>query len=270
MTSEATAAKKRAPRKTQFDLSERERLRTALLGYMEEHGIGVPTLQVRIAGATDRDPHLIPLKTLQRFLAAISRTNDAFLIPCFQFASTLPARKEPENFSAIFSEFFGGLPAGAARGLSGGSPSALARLAGTWDIFSEKKETRVRIRTPGENEFIVPYARCTLRDSGENLPLRTREEVFNPGHVFPFEPGSASTRHVYEGVVFYFEPLIFVLSRNLLTRLPCTYWLREFEDNELAGVRIEAAFVEDPSVAARPYSHATDYSFKRTPKDNTP
>ena len=67
--------------KNRFDTAERERIRAAILRYMEAHRIGVPTLQARIAQAADRSLDLIPLKTLQRFLAGATRTNDAFLIP---------------------------------------------------------------------------------------------------------------------------------------------------------------------------------------------
>jgi hypothetical protein len=71
-----------------FDTQERERIRAALIGYMKEHLIGVPTLAERIKQAHPRQME-IPLKTLQRFLAG-KRTQDMALNICAAFVETLP------------------------------------------------------------------------------------------------------------------------------------------------------------------------------------
>lgn len=52
----------------EFDLTERERIRWALIDYMKAHKIGVPTLADRIKKSRPREME-IPWKTLQRFLA---------------------------------------------------------------------------------------------------------------------------------------------------------------------------------------------------------
>src|SRR5271168_4471760 len=71
-----------------FDISQRERIRAALIGYMKEHGIRVPTLAVRIRQSHPREME-IPLKTLQRFLAG-RRTQDMALTICAAFVEKLP------------------------------------------------------------------------------------------------------------------------------------------------------------------------------------
>ena len=98
----ATAAGKAAEaapdRKTRFDHRRSGSASApACCATWKRTRIGVPTLQVRIADAAGRSQDLIPLKTLQRFLAGATRTNDAFLIPCHQFASGLPDYGGPKE-----------------------------------------------------------------------------------------------------------------------------------------------------------------------------
>jgi hypothetical protein len=77
----------------EFDLTERERIRQALLAYMKEHKIGTPTLALRIRQSHPREME-IPLKTLQRFLAGI-RTHDMALVICKAFVEKLPNKPMP-------------------------------------------------------------------------------------------------------------------------------------------------------------------------------
>ena len=51
----------------EFDLTERERIRWALIDYMKAHKIGIPTLAARIKASHPREME-IPWKTLQRTL----------------------------------------------------------------------------------------------------------------------------------------------------------------------------------------------------------
>ena len=91
----------------EFDLSERERIRQALLAYMREHKIGTPTLAERIKKSHPREME-IPLKTLQRTLGPLrkpkdptkepkrpSRTHDMALIICKTFVDKLPNKPMP-------------------------------------------------------------------------------------------------------------------------------------------------------------------------------
>lgn len=233
-------------------MAERERLRATLLNYAKQHGIGVPTLQLRLAEGTGRSPDLLPLKTLQRFLAGIGRTNDAFLIPCFEFARSLPAAPGLESFAREAAGYFG----------VNLEPAQNGGPTGTYAVFARPQETsaRMRVFTPEELEareqFSVLHSSCTLerRESG---PSTIREDVI----LAAGETGSEDVRHSYEGVVLCFEPLIFIVAKNLLTRLPRAYWLRQFERGTLAGYGMEAAFLTSMS-EARPYSKPVDFEFR--------
>jgi hypothetical protein len=254
MSDAQATIRRRAPRKTQFNLADRERLRAALRNYMQENRIGVPTLQLRIADAADRSPDLLPLKTLQRFLADCGRTNDAFLQPCFQFAQSLPTAAKSDDFTRELADFFG-LPMG---GEKGAPRSAPVRLAGRYKVSAERRERTVRVIESDETEFKLGYSTCTVEGDGQAQFL-FREEVFNPAMV---NPAPSGTRHSYEGALLFFDPLVFVVAKNLLTRLPRAYWLREFEGRTLAGYGMEAAFLHETEVA-RPYSNPVDFSFER-------
>ncbi|MGN6285513.1 MAG: hypothetical protein ACTHM2_10220 [Afipia sp.] len=255
MSDAQAATKKRAPRKTQFNLAERERLRAALRNYMQENRIGVPTLQLRIAEATDRSPELLPLKTLQRFLADCGRTNDAFLQPCFQFAQTLATTGESKDFARELAGYFGLLAAGE----KGKPRSAPVRFAGRYKVSAKHRERKVRVLESNETEFTLGYSTCIV-EGDEHARFSFREEVFNPGMVDPVPASGA--RYSLEGALLFFDPLVFVVAKNLLTRLPRAYWLREFEGGALMGYGMEAAFLHELDVA-RPYSDPVDFSFKR-------
>jgi hypothetical protein len=118
----------------------------------------------------------------------------------------------------------------------------------------------MRVFTPAELEareqFSVLHSRCTLerRESG---PSTIREDVI----LAAGETGDEDVRHRYEGVLLCFEPLIFVVAKNVLTRLPRAYWLRQFDGGTLAGYGMEAAFLMSMS-EARPYSKPVDFEFR--------
>jgi hypothetical protein len=100
-----------SPTGNEFDRSERERIRWALIDYMKAHRIGVPTLASRIKASHPREME-IPWKTLQRFLGRLKplpedatadeierakprRTHDIALTICAAFVEKLPSRKNP-------------------------------------------------------------------------------------------------------------------------------------------------------------------------------
>ena len=103
-------------RDPEFDLTERERIRRALIDYMKAHRIGVPTLAERIKKSHPREME-IPWKTLQRFLGPLrkpleeapepatkkpmkpTRTRDIALIICQTFVEKLP--NKPTEFQAL-------------------------------------------------------------------------------------------------------------------------------------------------------------------------
>jgi hypothetical protein len=258
MSDAPTATRKRAPRKTQFDLADRERIRAALRNYMQQNRIGAPALQFRIAEATDRPPDLLPLKTLQRFLADCGRTNDAFLQPCFQFVQTLPPAGKTEDLARELAGFFGLEAAVRSAGEDGAAKSAPVRLEGQYRVYANGQEKKFVVLEKDDDNFTLAYSICAVTGN-EGSRYTFREEVFNPARVMPVPKNG--TRHTWEGALLFFDPLIFVVAKNLLTGLPRVYWLRDFGDGLLMGNGMEAAFLHDKNVA-RPYSDH-DFAFRR-------
>lgn len=258
MSDAPTATKKRAPRKTQFDLADRERIRAALRNYMQQNRIGAPALQFRIAEATDRPPDLLPLKTLQRFLADCGRTNDAFLQPCFQFVQTLPPAGKTEDLARELAGFFGLEAALKSGGKDGVAKSAPVRLEGQYRVYAQQREKKLIVLESDDGHFTLEYSTCAVTGDGGSR-FTFREEVVNPAMVTPVPQNG--TRHTWEGALLFFDPLIFVVAKNLLTGLPRVYWLREFGEGLLMGRLTEAAFLHEEDVP-RPYS-SHDFAFRR-------
>lgn len=80
---------KQADIKLSFTAAERIQVRNALLRYLTEHQIGVPTLWKRV---NDHDPRgrFLAMRTLQRFIARAHQTQDGNVSICYAFAKDLP------------------------------------------------------------------------------------------------------------------------------------------------------------------------------------
>jgi hypothetical protein len=261
-TSGTTAEKTRAPHKSRFDIVERERLRAAILRYMKDHRIGAPALQTRIAEGSGRSVDLVPLKTLQRFIGGIGRTNDAFIALCHQFAHALPEGNDPSAFAREFAGFFG----------LERDDAVPDWLTGEYSVFTEppkaESDKRIRVLEPGpikkptlEERLSFLYAACVFERRGADGPLYLHQERQLPA-------ASAETRHSYEGIVIGFRPLLFAVLRNNLTKLPRAYWLRDVGGGELAGVGMEALFLDNME-AGRPYTPCSDFHFRPVAKDRS-
>ncbi len=125
---------------TEFDLSKRDKTRRTLLHYMEQHGIGVPRLAKRIRDNTPKNP-IIPVKTLQRFLAGHIRTNDQYVEYFHQFAHMNeppdPITMAGEALAAFYGEnpgrdYSGWFSADTVRGEL--SEVTISREAGFWRV----------------------------------------------------------------------------------------------------------------------------------------
>jgi len=93
-------------RRPNYDELVRERVRRELVHYKEQHGIGVPALQQRIADTIEDTPDRIPLKSLQRFLAGTHRTDDALIHLIIVFLSkVIPFAKEMDMARSL-AQFF--------------------------------------------------------------------------------------------------------------------------------------------------------------------
>ena len=93
-------------RRPNYDELVRERVRRELVHYKEEHGIGVPALQQRIADAIEDTPDRIPLKSLQRFLAGTHRTEDALVHLCIVFLSKVIPFAQEMDMARSLAQFF--------------------------------------------------------------------------------------------------------------------------------------------------------------------
>lgn len=102
-----------ASQRPAYDEKERERIRRALLRYKQQHRVGVPSLQLRIAEATgDPNPDRIPLKSLQRFLAATHRTDDALVHHCAGFLLKVAPPPAEEGLGRALAKFLNAPEAG--------------------------------------------------------------------------------------------------------------------------------------------------------------
>lgn len=75
--------------KLSFTAEERVQVRNALLRYLTEHQIGVPTLWKNVI---DNDPRkrFLNMRTLQRFVARAHQTQDSNVSICYEFVKNLP------------------------------------------------------------------------------------------------------------------------------------------------------------------------------------
>ena len=244
MTESGTKAREVSGEGASLDLAARARLRGRLLRYMEEHRIGAPTLQSRIAQASGRSVDLIPLKTLQRFIGGQGRTNDAFTAILSRFAENLPDANGAEDATAAATRFFDLAAFGGRPEQSGESADA---LTGAYSVyrgapasgghqFSKNRNITVHRAGQATMEFTQLNSRCVIARSETGGPMLLRQELFESGGM------SDGPRRTFEGIVLFFDPLIVVLCKDLATRLPRIYWLREYPEG-LAGQAIEAAFL---------------------------
>jgi hypothetical protein len=258
MPSPVTAQQK----KSAFDAGERSRIRSALLRYMEEHRIGVPTLQGRIAQASDRSPDLIPLKTLQRFLADTHRTNDAFLIPVHQFSKDLPVRSILDELGAAIAGFY------SQSDEEGGvrhEARAVLELAGAYEILAPQvvnPDPASGLKMGIRSGFKIPYGRMQFAPGHGGHYLTAEEVIFNLHKVASAEEAEDGVRHRSEGAVLALRPLVVLILRSILSRLPKTYWLRQGEDADLMGNVVEAVFLPGAK-PERGYVASDDLLFRR-------
>jgi hypothetical protein len=247
-----------------------------MLRYMESHRIGVPALQARISEAVNRPVDLIPLKTLQRFLAASTRTNDAFLVPCHRFVSGLPdyaGAKEagPEALPRLFGEFLGGAKTEPLTGV--------AAIEGRYEVHTGPKFRQTK---PGSStmfvdahapytvgdRYPVPYSTLAVSANDGGI-YAVRETVLNPARAHPFDPGKAPARHLYEGAMTGTARGLFIVVRSNLTRMPKAFALERSATNPslYEGHGIEAPFV-DPDDERSLYNLHLSFGVYRVPSES--
>lgn len=226
-------AARATPKQTYFDAAERDRIRRALLCYMEENRIGVPTLQRLVAEANDIILDRVPLKTLQRFLADTHRVNDMMVRFCRDFLRDLPDDDPLDLYGAQLAAFHA--PP------DGGAPLAPDRYAGSFEgIGQVRPQGGMLVFSKGAD--ITKVSDLTLAARSATAFLRAAETVSN--WRYDAEP-QGNARRAYVGVAVTTATGLLVSLRNSLTGAPRTYWLTATPDG-LAGQGAEPHGPLDP------------------------
>lgn len=199
-----------------FDQADRDRVRRALLRYMEDHRIGVPTLQKLIAEANDLTLDYLPLKTLQRFLAASHRSNDIMVRFCHRFAAGLPDDDPLADLGEAVAAFIGARPDGT------GLRPPPAEMIGTFAGRVEPAQTGLAVSPPGYDHW-VPYSTLTVAALPARPFASVSETVTNWRRAAV--DATAPARRTYEGVLFHPAGAYCALMRNVLTGTLRLYWL---------------------------------------------
>lgn len=232
-------AARAAPKQTYFDAAERDRIRRALLRYMEENRIGVPTLQRAVAEAHGIVLDRIPLKTLQRFLADTHRVNDMMVRFCRDFLRDLPDDDPLDLYGAQLAAFHA-TP-------DGGLQLALEQYTGAFEGIGQVRPQGMVALNRERDEKTVKVSDLTFTARPTAAFLRAAETVSNWRNEA--EP-EGTVRRAYEGVAVATATGLLVSLRNSLTGAPRTYWLTA-EPEGLAGQGAEplGPLDRDPSSA---------------------
>ena len=170
------------PSKATYSADDRALIRDQLLAYSEQHRIGTPTLQTRIAEASGRHAYELSNKTLQRFLAGATRTNDAFVWLCHKFLHSVDAVDPVKSYGDAAMAFFQHV-----------ADPEFAAVAGAYSIDERDK---------GET---IGQSRLTLAAVSDRPYLRAEESSDDGGG--------------YEGIAFKRTKGLSLILRDRLTRL---------------------------------------------------
>lgn len=195
-----------APRPAIYEDDARQRIRRALLRYLETQAIGVPKLQSVIAATTRRSVDLIPLKTLQRFLKGEMRTNDVMVGICADFVASLPMPRITEDFGDMMMRFLAADNPGVLE-----EASVAPGLPPNMRVVAERVAPTVNDSDP-KGIPRVHHSRLMLDPVPHGRFSVVREELADDG-------GHARA----EGVLFERSGNVFALLRDNLTGLPKVY-----------------------------------------------
>ena len=221
-----SAGAKTAPKQTYFDETERDRIRRALLRYMEENRIGVPTLQRLVADANDIVVDRVPLKTLQRFLGDTHRSNDAMVRFCQKLVADTLADDPLDRLGEQLAAFHATpVPEGEA---ALGPSLTLEQCAGTFDGIGPVRAQGLVLLDQNNATNVSALTLTVL--AGARF-ARAAETVTN--WRYEARP-QGDARRAYEGVAVVTATGLLVTLRNMLIGAPRTYWLSADSDG-LAG-----------------------------------
>lgn len=218
------------PKQTYFDETERNRIRRALLRYMEENRIGVPTLQRLVAEANDIVVDRVPLKTLQRFLGDTHRSNDAMVRFCQKLIADTFADDPVDRLGEQLAAFHA-TPMQDSESAPV-PPLTLEKCAGAFNGIAPVRSQGLVLLDP---QNVTKISDLTLKVAAAARFARAAETVTN--WHYEAEPQSGA-RRVYEGVAVVTATGLLVSLRNMLTGVPRTYWLTAKADG-MAGQGVE-------------------------------
>lgn len=195
-------------RKNRFDEADRQRVRVTLFRYMEDHRIGVPTLIAHMAKAVKREQRYIPQKTLQRFLEARIRTNDAVVSIFYEFSQTLPpARDEVAELGLTLGQFF------RTRAAAGAQEEPAPLSPGSYT------------GSPADNTRVFSPSGCSLTVQRGS---RLLEQEFAPPLPAGARPADQETGRPrgehFEGILIAFAGFHVGVLRSSATRRPRVHW----------------------------------------------
>lgn len=247
-----------APAKNRFDQADRDRIRRALLRYMRDNAIGVPTLQKLIAEANDLSLDRVPLKTLQRFLGNTHRTNEAIVRFCNRFAVDLDEVDPITALGEQASAFLGVWRSG--HDCRPVPPELAAVYAGRAEAESPATEgMRLILNSSTQKTDWVAFSQLDIEQPAGRPFAVAREVVTNWQKKHP-APDSDTPEtepcRTYEGIVLHPNDCLFALLRNTLTGAPRIYWLSRFNDHPLAGHGHEALGALDDATGVEIHSSA--------------
>lgn len=191
--------------KTEFDERDRQAIRRRLQRYVEDHGIGAPTLCKRIEKADPRGREL-PLSNLQRFLSDSHRTLDLYVAMITAFLDTVASKNEDWA-----TDQFG---------------DALARFVAA--ARSTPADDKLRTALPGAYRRIQQEGGPAAGNAAPELTIGVPTE----GGYLPvagMRRGDRGAHQAYEGALAVSDGLVFIVMRSALTRLPLIYWLERAE-----------------------------------------
>ncbi|MCP5389611.1 MAG: hypothetical protein H6915_07565 [Novosphingobium sp.] len=249
-----------AQTKNRFDLADRDSIRRALLRYMQERAIGVPTLQKEIAAANDLALDRVPLKTLQRFLGDTHRSNDALIRFCAQFVTTLPDSDPLAAFGEQMAAFLGIWRDGH------DCRAVPPEIAGTYSGRARRgAEPGGGMRVyRGDAEDWVPYSAVDIDPIPSHPFAVVREVISNWDRRQPADAAAETTpRRAYEGIAIHPNGSFFVVMRSVLTGTPRVYWLDWTADGRLGGQGHESRTSLDQGPPSSATTGSTQVIFDR-------
>ena len=226
--------------KNRFDQADRDRIRRALMRYMQDHAIGVPTLQKEIAAANDLSLDRVPLKTLQRFLGNTHRSNEAMVRFCGRFVAATSSETNPiDALGEQIAAFLGVWREGH------GCRPVPQELGGSFKVKTKAAAAMgVRLwnptRAPSDK---VPYSALEIALIAGRAFALVRETVTNwtrQNMEPPSTDAATIPRRSYEGILIHPNGSFFALMRNVLTGAPRTYWITSYTGTQFLGHGHEA------------------------------